>query len=123
MKIFVGYGYNERDHWIEKLVFPLIVSFGAEVVSGKEVAGQLLGDAVCGLIKRSDAMIGFTTRRGDVDPGGAMWGTHRWVTDELTAAYTLEVPFAEVREAGITPQEGMLVGRGYIPYEEETSVS
>ena len=23
MKIFVGYGYNERDKWIEELVFPL----------------------------------------------------------------------------------------------------
>ena len=83
MKIFVGYGYNERDHWIEKLVFPLIEAFGADVVSGKEVAGQLLGNAVRDLIERSDAMMGFTTRRGD-DPDGAMWGTHRWVTDELT---------------------------------------
>ena len=94
MKIFVGYGYNERDHWIEKLVFPLIKAFGADVVSGKEIAGQLLGNAVRDLIERSDAMMGFTTRRGD-DPDGAMWGTHRWVTDELATANALHVPFAE----------------------------
>ena len=31
IKIFVGYGYNERDSWIERFVFPLVKAFGAEV--------------------------------------------------------------------------------------------
>ena len=118
MKIFVGYGYNERDLWIEKMVFPLINAFGIQVVSGKEIAGLPLGDAVKELIKKSDAMIGFTTKRGNADASGAEWGTHRWVTDELTTALSHEVPLAEVREKGITPQAGMLTGRGYIHYEE-----
>jgi hypothetical protein len=35
MRIFVGYGYNDRDKWIEDLVFPLLESFGCDVVEGK----------------------------------------------------------------------------------------
>jgi len=31
MIIFVGYGYQERDSWIEDLVFPLVKSFGNNV--------------------------------------------------------------------------------------------
>jgi hypothetical protein len=35
MKIFVGYGYNARDPWIEDLVFRLIKAFGDEPTHGK----------------------------------------------------------------------------------------
>ncbi len=118
MKIFVGYGYNPRDEWVWNLVFPLIKAFGAEPVSGKEIAGQPLGDAIKELIKHSDAVIGFTTKRDATVAEGGIWGTHRWVTDELSTANALDVPFAEVREKGITPQDGILNGRGYIEYEE-----
>jgi hypothetical protein len=40
MKIFVGYGYNERDKWVEDLVFPRIEAFGDRPVSGQEIFGQ-----------------------------------------------------------------------------------
>ena len=33
MKIFVGYGYNDRDRWVEQFVFPIIEAFGSEVVA------------------------------------------------------------------------------------------
>lgn len=117
MKVFVGYGYHPRDLWIEKMVFPLVKAFDAETVSGKELYGQQLGDGVKDLIKQCDVVIGFTTKRVDSD-SGADSGTHRWVTDELATAHALGIPFVEVREKGITPQTGILTGRGYIEYEE-----
>ncbi|HEV3210112.1 MAG TPA: hypothetical protein VGY91_07590, partial [Chthoniobacterales bacterium] len=64
MKIFVGYGYNERDEWIEDSAFRLVKAFGDEVTSGKEIFGQILDIGVRDEIARSHALIGFTTRRG-----------------------------------------------------------
>jgi hypothetical protein len=36
LKIFVGYGYNKRDMWIEAFVLELIRAFGADPITGKE---------------------------------------------------------------------------------------
>jgi hypothetical protein len=83
MKIFVGYGYNDRDKWIEDLVFPLMRAFGAEPISGKEIPGQKLDEGIKELIRKSDAVIGFVTRRGDKREDG-LYATHRWVTDEIS---------------------------------------
>jgi len=119
MKIFVGYGYNERDRWVEDLVFPLIEAFGDRPVSGQEISGQDLNDGVRGLIKECDALMGFATRRGDPDQNG-QWKTHRWVTDELATAnaQSPRIPFVEIREAGVDPQLGIGTGKAYIRYDE-----
>ena len=74
MRIFAGYGYNQRDRWIEDYVLPLIVAFGYEVIHGKAVYGGRLLDEVMKAIRTSDAMLGFTTRRELVAPG--KWRTH-----------------------------------------------
>ncbi len=58
MRIFVGYGYNDRDKWVEDFVFPLIEAFGDTPVAGKEIFGQNLNDGVRGLIKECDALMG-----------------------------------------------------------------
>jgi hypothetical protein len=63
MRIFVGYGFNERDRCVEDLVFPLIRAFGDSVDDGKEVQGQRITDAVIRKIEQSDACIAFVTRR------------------------------------------------------------
>jgi hypothetical protein len=71
MRIFVGYGYNERDRWVEDYVFPLVVAFGCEVLHGKSVYGAALTDEVMKALRTSDAVIGFTTRRETVAQGVA----------------------------------------------------
>lgn len=63
MRVFVGYGYNQRDQWVDDYVLPLLVAFGCEVVHGKAVYGGALPDEVIMAIRTSDAAIGFTTRR------------------------------------------------------------
>lgn len=63
MTIFVGYGYNERDQWIEDFVFPLLRALDCEVLHGKVVYGGSLSREVTDSIRRADAAIGFTTRR------------------------------------------------------------
>jgi hypothetical protein len=63
MRVFIGYGYNDRDKWIETYVFPLAEAFGCKVVHGKMAYGGALPPEVTDLIRGSDAMIGFTTRR------------------------------------------------------------
>ena len=39
MRVFIGYGYNDRDKWVEDHVFPLVTAFGCEVLHGKTVYG------------------------------------------------------------------------------------
>lgn len=47
MRIFVAYGYNPRDNWIEPVTTPLIQAFGSEPVDGRELQGQVI-PRVCG---------------------------------------------------------------------------
>jgi hypothetical protein len=68
MKIFLAYGYNPRDQWIKDMVFPIIQSFGSEVVTGEETyEGPNIPENVLAKIRRSDALIGFTTKRAPQD--------------------------------------------------------
>lgn len=123
MRIFVGYGYNPRDAWIEDLVFKLISAFGDTVVTGKEIFGADLSAGVKAEIASSDAVIGFCTRRDPLaQPTGSppRFTTHKWVEEELATASNLNPPppFVEVRETNVDPQHGMRGNRARIEYEE-----
>jgi hypothetical protein len=121
MRIFIGYGYNDRDKWIETYVIPLVEAFGCKVVHGKIAYGGALPPEVIDLIRGSDAMIGFTTRRDAA--GTNQFTTHPWVVQELVTAYTQtpSIPFVEVREEGVVSPGGMLeaVDAQRIDYHED----
>ena len=121
MKIFVGYGYDVRDAWIEDSVFRLVKAFGDEVTTGKEIFGQNLDEGVRGQIAQSHALIGFTTRREQIVGLTDRWTIHQWVKDELGIALDAEppIPFVEVRETQVDPQDGRLGGRARITYDEQ----
>ncbi len=121
MRVFIGYGYNQRDKWIEDYVFPLLVAFGCEVAHGKAVYGGALSDEITKEIRSSDAMIGFTTRREPV--GQNQFRTHDWVVQELLTAHQQNppIPWVEVREQGVISPGGILeaVQTQRINYREE----
>jgi hypothetical protein len=117
MKIFVGYGYNERDKWIKDFVFPIIQAFNDEVITGEELQGEQITDAVRQKIRQSDALFGFVTRRGEPIMDGK-WLTHRWVTDEIAVALADNKPVVEVREEGVDDQGGIIGDRQRIIYRE-----
>lgn len=118
MKIFVSYGYNDRDNWIVDLVFPIIRAFNDEVVFCGEIHGDQITDVVKQKIKQSEALIGFVTRRGGPDESGK-WRTHRWVTDEISYGLALNLPVVEIREIGVDDQGGLVGDRQRIAYEEK----
>ena len=119
MRIFVGYGYNERDKWIEQYVMPLVAAFGWEAVHGKAVYGGALPDEIIKTIHTADAMIGFTTRRDAIATG--RFRTHDWVVQELMVAHTQRIPWVEVREEGVDSPGGILEAADTqrIDYREE----
>lgn len=97
MQVFVGWAY-EAD-WIENYAIPIIESYGVKVVTGKELHGQEITDGVKNLIKDSDAVIAFTTRRSQ---DGQQWRTSDWVVDEIKHANAIEkTRILEVREEGV----------------------
>ncbi len=119
MKIFVAYGYNERDKWIEDLVFPLIEAFGADVETGETTYDGSIPDSVRNKIRRSDALIAFTTKRDPQDENDKL--THRWVIEELAVASaidSLKKRTVEVREKGVDEQGGMMQTNQRIVYDE-----
>jgi hypothetical protein len=118
MKVFIGYGFNERDRWVEQLVFPLAEAFGAETVTGHELQGDQITDAVRTRIRQCDKLLGFTTRRDELSNG--KWSTHRWVTDELAHALALTISVVEIREAGVEDQGGIVGDRERILYDGAT---
>jgi len=116
MKIFVGYGYNDRDRWIKEMVIPIIEAFGSDYESGEVTYGGTISDAVIDKIKLSDALIAFMTKR--IAPDAADGETHLWVTQELAIAVSEKKPFVEVREIGISQQSGVTGGFQTIYYDE-----
>jgi hypothetical protein len=116
MKIFVAYGYNDRDRWVRELIFPIIEAFGGQVETGEELQGEIITEAVKEKIRRSDALIAFATRRTSSDPADR--ATHRWVTDELALAIAHNLPVVEVRERGVD-QGGVAGNRQVITYDEK----
>lgn len=122
MRVFIGYGYNERDKWVEDYAFPLVVAMGCEISHGKAVYGGALSEEIIKAIRAPDAMIGFTTRRGEAENG--RFRTHDWVVQELITAATSRdplIPWVEVREEGVASPGGILEGAGAqrIDYREK----
>src|SRR5262249_22388738 len=112
MRTFVGYGYNERDKWVEEMVFPIIQAFGDEVIHGRLMPGEVLAEGVRERIRRADIVIGFATRRLDPLTNSLGQATHKWVVQELGIALGLpnSPGILEVREAGGDFQEGVTAG-------------
>jgi hypothetical protein len=117
MKVFVGYGYNERDRWIEEIVLPMIRGIGLDLETGKEIYGQKLDDGVRGKICGCNYVLGFTTRRDELAAAGR-WTTHQWVKDELLVANEHGIPFVEVRDDVIDAQEGLLGGHARLEFAD-----
>jgi hypothetical protein len=118
MNVFVAYGYNNRDSWIEDLVFRLVKAFGNNVVTGEKMEGEVVSEGVKERIHASDAMLAFATRRGDPD-GAGLYQTHRWVTDELALALQANMPVVEIRETQVDVQGGIAGDRQHIEYDDE----
>jgi hypothetical protein len=110
MRVFIGYGYNNRDKWVEQHVFPLVIAFGCEIAHGKLAYGGALPEEIVKTIRSSDAMIGFTTRREPSREG--LFRTHPWVVQELLMAHAENLPWVEVREEGVEPPGGILESAG-----------
>lgn len=116
MRIFVSFGFNDRDRWVKDLVYPIVKAFGHEVVTGEDLAGQPINQGVSARIDASRALIAFVTRRDGT--GGATGLTHRWVTDELAYAIARHLLVLEVREEGVDSQGGMAGNLQHIAYDE-----
>jgi hypothetical protein len=112
MRIFVGYGYNDRDQWIERDVFPILEAMNLEIVSGKDMHGDVLQEGVRERIEYSDGLIGFSTLRQGQKR--ADFGSHIWVRDEMAHALALKKRVVEVREKGVNIGEGLVGDRQLI---------
>ncbi len=121
MRIFIGYGYNERDAWIEKHVFPILHAMNIETADGKDAHGEELQQTVKDRINQSDAIIGFCTLRQGQE--AAEMNTHVWVRDELSYALGARMPCVEVREKGVNTLLGLLGDRQYIALDPGDKLS
>jgi hypothetical protein len=112
MRIFVGFGYNDRDRWIEAQVFPILRCMGFTVADGKNMHGGILQPEVQSRIDQSDAAIGFFTVRDG--QGEADFNSHLWVRDEMVYANAKGKPIIPVKEEGVRVPDGLLGNRQYI---------
>jgi hypothetical protein len=115
MKVFVGFGYNQRDAWIEEHVFPIMAVAGFTVVHGKGMQGQQLSPGVTARLDQSDAAVGFFTQRDG--QGDADFTSHIWVRDEMVYAVARNIPVVPIKEAGVKVPDGLLGNRQYIPLD------
>lgn len=117
MIVFVGFGYNDRDRWIEDQVFPILSCLGFTVVDGKDLHGEVLQSGVQARIDQADAVVGFfTVREGQ---GDAEFNSHVWVRDELVYAIAKGKPLVAVQETTARVPAGLLGDRQYIPLRQD----
>jgi hypothetical protein len=121
MRLFIGYGYNSRDIWIEKDVFPILEAMGMEIVHGKDMHGESLQDVVKDRIDQADALLGFCTLRANQET--AEFNTHTWVRDEMVHALAQKKPVVEVREKGVKNPPGLIGDRQRIALDPENRLS
>jgi hypothetical protein len=117
MRIFVGFGYNDRDSWIETQVFPILECMGFIVIDGKDMHGEILQPAVRERIDQSDAAIGFLTIRDPNSTGD--FNSHIWVRDEMVYAVGKGKPIIAVREENARVPDGLLGNIQYIPLRQD----
>jgi hypothetical protein len=124
MRIFVGYGFGERDRWVKDKVFPLIEAFGSEPVGGEGLYGQAPRDGVRQRINSCDGLIAFATRRfpAKMRKKDGASETHVWVQQELAVAIERRLKVLEVREAGADGQEGIGGGLHRITYDPKSPI-
>lgn len=106
MRVFVGFGYNERDSWIENQVFPILQNMGFVVVDGKDLHGEILQVGVQSLIEQSDAVVGFLTIRDPTTTGD--FNSHLWVQNELVYAVGLKKPIIPIWEENVRVPDAIL---------------
>jgi hypothetical protein len=112
MRIFIGYGYNKRDAWIEQHVLPILSAMAIETTDGKKLHGEVLQEGVKQRIDQADALVGFCTLR--VEGKKDKFNTHPWVRDEMMYALGRKMPVIEVRENGVKSIPGLKGDREYI---------
>lgn len=117
MKIFVGFGYHQRDAWVRDLVFPLINSFDGEVISGEEIHGAVLSDGVKDKIKECDVFFGMFTPREEKANGRFI--THDWVRDEYLHAINSNKKVVAFIENKVDWNQGMAGDRQFVPFDED----
>jgi len=115
MRVFIGYGYNDRDQWIERDVFPILEAMNLEIVTGKDMHGDVLQEEVKERIEYSDGLIGFSTLRQGQKK--ADFGSHIWVRDEMAHALALKKHVVEIREKGVNIGEGLIGSRQRIEFD------
>ncbi len=122
MKVFIGYGYNAQDKWVQKFVIPLVEALGCVVVNGEEMQGERLSEGVINRITEADVCIGLLTKRGRKKNEDGTFPTHRWVIEELVTAVNKGKPIFEIRELGIDSQKGINGDRQRYDFKETSEV-
>lgn len=117
MRVFVGYGYNDRDKWIEEQVFPVLEGMGLTVVHGKDMHGQVLQPEVQARIAQADVAVGFFTLRDG--QGEADFTSHLWVRDEMVYANALNKLIIPIKQKEARVPDGLLGNRQYIELRQE----
>jgi hypothetical protein len=117
MRVFVAYGYNDRDRWVQDLVFPFLEALGVEPLHGSGLYGQQIPPAVEGKIKEADAVVGFTSRRDPIPNVVDGWTTHPWVQQELVYGKGAGKRILECRERGVRVDDGILQGMQRVDFD------
>jgi len=113
MRIFVGWPYDVT--WVREKIVPLIESYGVEVLTGEEVFGEKLNEAVKKRILAADATIFVAARRSQTNDG---WATSDWVVSEIHYAKAWEKKhILEIRERGVEYPDKLDDTRQYVIIE------
>ena len=119
MRVFVAYGYEPEELWVRRLVIPMLVNVGLEVIDGEEIFGAEINPALRRRIESADALIGFLLQRhkNPKNPDGT-FRPSVYVEQEINVAVGLDKAVIQVVQDGVSPVSGMLQGTQHLNYSE-----
>jgi hypothetical protein len=115
MRVFVGFGYLDKESWIPELVLPMLAQLGIEIIEGREIAGTPIDQTLRDLIGSCDALIGILTKRAKRRDG--QWDTSDYVRQELEIALASNELVVPVVENGVVLPKGFLNQTQFILFE------
>jgi hypothetical protein len=102
MKVFMSFSFREEDRDLVDDLESLLRSHDVLPVTGRELDGEPITQAVTTKIDECDALVALMTRRDPIGNGTQqLWRTHDWVRDELNHARSRDKRAIALVELGV----------------------
>lgn len=117
MRVFLSFSFRDEDRDLVNVAEQLLASHSARLVSGRNLSGAIISDAIKQRLSHADAFLALFTRHELLADG--TWTTHAWVGDEYAYVRSINKPALALVEDGVKVG-GIAQGGEFITLDRRT---